>query len=365
MKTGSLLRLFPPPKYLMMSGVGFDISDRSLKYIELGEKNGSIIVNRFGSRIIPEGIIESGVIKNKEKLVNFLKFIKEELGVTYAIGSLPEERAFLSRIKLPLMDYKDIRNAIEAQLEEYIPLSVNDVIFDFELLGEVTSSRGEAGYLDINLVAFPKLVTETYGDAFKEAGFVPLAFEMETQSLIRAVVPRDERKSHLVVDFGKTRTTFVITNRGKIQFTSTIEVAGRDLDSAIMKSFEVDKFGAETIKKEKIFVNTKENEKFFTSLLPIISVVKDEIKKHINYWDSHLEKRGIKEGKIEEIILCGGDSNLFGLSDYLSAGLKISVNQGNPWINVTSFDKYVPDMELRESLMYASAIGLSLRTMVL
>jgi hypothetical protein len=38
------------------------------------------------------------------------------------------------------------------------------------------------------------------------------------------------------------------------------------------------------------------------------------------------------------------------------------VELGNPWINITDFKYYIPEIEFEDSLMYATAIGLALRT---
>jgi len=62
-------------------------------------------------------------------------------------------------------------------------------------------------------------------------------------------------------------------------------------------------------------------------------------------------------------LLCGGDANLIGFPEYLSYELKLPVEIGNPWINILSFEKRIPEIELRESLSYAIALGLALRAL--
>ena len=57
-----LSRIFPPPRYLQMPALGMDISDRSLKFVEILEKGGALRLGRFGKRTLPEGLIEAGEI---------------------------------------------------------------------------------------------------------------------------------------------------------------------------------------------------------------------------------------------------------------------------------------------------------------
>ena len=84
----------PPPDYLRMPVLCLDLSDKSLKYMELKRKNGVISVNRFGIFALENGIIEGGEIKQKDKLISFLKPIKEKLKTELVLASLPEEKSF-------------------------------------------------------------------------------------------------------------------------------------------------------------------------------------------------------------------------------------------------------------------------------
>ena len=229
-------------------------------------------------------------------------------------------------------------------------------IFDFDLKERIEKANS-SGYLDVNISAFPKKLVEAYRDAFKDAGFIPLAFEMEAWAFARAVVPQGVKEPYLIVDFGRTRTTFAIVSNGKVQFTSTINVAGNHLNSALVKSLKIDKTLAEKIKKERGLIRNKKdnNEEVFIALIPLVSAIKDEIRKHVSYWNSRREK-------IEKIILCGGDSNLPGFTEYLSYELKIPVELCNPWVNIVSFEEYIPEIALRDSLIYTTALGLALRS---
>jgi type IV pilus assembly protein PilM len=284
-----LLDFFPPPDYLLMPAVGVDVSDRSLKYIEISKRNKIFFVSRFKARSLVPGIVELGEIKQKEKLIVFLKSIKEEIKTKFVNVSLPEEKAFLGRIKLPVMREEEIRNMLEFQLEEHVPLSPQDAIFDFEIVNR-SNERKKEGYLNVNIVAFPRTLVEDYRDVFVAAGFTPLAFEMEAHAFARAVVPKEEKDSFLVMDFGKTRTTFAIVSDGKMQFASTVKIGGDNLNSALVSGLGVEFLRAEEIKKIHSFINNKENEKIFNLFLPIISAIKDEMSKNITYWNSHLEE---------------------------------------------------------------------------
>lgn len=347
------LDYFPPPDYLAMPAICLDISDRSMKYIEIERKNGSLRVGRFGLYSIPEGLIHKGEIKQKDELISFLKTIKSKLRTKYAVASLPEEKVFLSRIKFPSMDKSKMRESLNLQLDEYVPISSKEAVFDFEIMGE--SEDGKT--FDVNLAAFPKKFVEEYRDVLIGADFVPICFEMETQAFARAIVPKNEQGSVMVIDFGRTRATFAIVSEGKVQFATTVGVAGEEIEKAIMRDLKISQAEVEKAKREKGFIKNKSGQTVFNSVLPIVSVIKDEAEKHLNYW---LSREDNKNKNILKILLCGGESTLAGLPEYLSYELGRKVEAGNPWVNMTSFEDYVPEIERSDSLAYSTVIGLAL-----
>ena len=345
------------PKYLRMPAFGFDLSDRSLKYVLLEGNKNSLVASSFGERLIPEGVLESGEIKKSAELISFLKAIREEIRSDYCVVSLPEEKAFLVAVQIPQVNYKEIRNTIELQIEEYVPLKAEEVIFDFNIF------EFDGTAISLNVTAYPSAFILSYQNVFRQAGFMPIAFEMEMQAASRAVTSLLEEFPVMVVDFGKTRTSLGIVFRGETVYTSTIGVAGKDLNQAIAKSLGVDSFRAEEIKRQKGFVKSGDNQDVFQAMLPVISAVKEEIFKHMEYWESHGSLR-IKAGNkmvLKKLILLGGESNIKGFAEYLSYELKIRVTKGNPWENIVSLEEHIPEIDLETSLAFSTAIGLAIR----
>ena len=315
-------------------------------------------MGRFGKLVVPEGLIQSGEIKNKAGLTDFLRTNLSEFYGREIILSLPEEKAFVGLVTLPAIPEANLREALELQLEEHVPLAAPEAIFDYELLPK----SEDQDHLDVILVAFGRALVEDYRDAVKEAGFKPIVFEMETQALVLSVLPQFEAGTVMVIDFGRTRTSFVIVSGGIIRFTSTVNVAGEAMDQALAKARRIDVFAAERLKKEQGFVRTRENQEVFDALLPIISAIRDEISRHLIFWANHVTHVHQSEPQVQKLHLCGGDSNLTGLAEYLSYNLKLPVEVANPWVNITSFEEYIPEISSNESLSYATALGLALRS---
>jgi type IV pilus assembly protein PilM len=362
-----LNHLFPPPKFIDPPIVGLDVSDRSIKYVELSETASGRRLKRFGKKDLPPGIIVSGEIKKADEFSSLLASIFKPQKISRIFAAMPEERAYVSVIKLPEMEPSSMRDAIELELSRIIPLPAGEIIFDFELLPatiiakDATITEDQPLHRDIMVYAFPRLVVQNYLDAYLNAGLLPEFFTMETVSLSRALIPADKSLLPvMIIDFGKTRTSFVIVAERLVRFSSTVNIAGAELDQAIAKSLKISLAEAEKIKKEKGLAKTAENQIVFDALLPAVSAIADEAERHVLFWNSHAEHVHKSSPEIAEIILTGGDANLIGLKDYLAHKLGLPVERGNPWINVASFEDYVPEIGFNEAFTFSAAIGLGL-----
>jgi Tfp pilus assembly PilM family ATPase len=114
------------------------------------------------------------------------------------------------------------------------------------------------------------------------------------------------------------------------------------------------------MKKEYGLQRNVENKEIFPVLLNSVSVLRDEIAKNFMYWNTHQDEEGHEHPPIKKIILCGGDSNLIGLSEYLSISMKIKVEMGDVWTNIVNKEKYIPEIGFNKSLTFAAALGLAL-----
>ena len=61
-------KFFPTPSFLRFASVGIDVSDQSIKYAELKHMHGELRLGRYGSVVIPPGVIVSGRIQDSRKL---------------------------------------------------------------------------------------------------------------------------------------------------------------------------------------------------------------------------------------------------------------------------------------------------------
>ncbi len=350
----SFSRFFPTPKFLVVPSFGLDISDESIKFIELVKTKNGVKVNRYGERKIPEGIIESGKIKSPQRMEEVLVSLREKEGLKSVRVSLPEEQVYLFNLKLEKLGLENIREGIELSLEEYIPIPAEDAIFDYELLSEDDQN------LRLQVAAIPKNVIEEYLAVFKSSTISAKSFELEAQAISRAVIKEGDLETYMIVDLGKKRTGIFIVSNGLVIFTSTLDMGGVMLTNMIEKNFKISFEEAEKKKRECGLKRDALNTEVFSVLLNGVSIIRDEIVKHFIYWHTHKDEEGKDRPPIKKVILCGGDSNLIGLAEYFSVSMKTKVEIANVWINIIDTKEAIPDISFEESLTFASALGLAL-----
>ena len=320
-------------------------------------RNG-VKMGRYGERKIPAGIIESGKIKSPARLKEILISLRKEEGVKFVRVSLPEEQVYLFPLRLEKSDLKNVREGIELALEEHVPISATDTIFDYDFVGE------DAQSLEVLVAASTKNVIENYLSVFKDSFMSVQAFELEAQAISRAVIKKGDLETYMIVDFGKTRTGIFIISRGVVAFTSTLNIGGMSLDGMIQKNFNISFEEANKMKQQYGLERNAPNKEIFAVLLNSVSVLRDELVKHFLYWHTHRDEKEKNRPPIKKIILCGGDSNLIGLSEYLSVSMKSKVEMANVWINITKTEENVPEIGFNQSLSFAPALGLALGNFV-
>ncbi len=344
---------FPVPSFIMMSSCALDISDQSIKYGVLSETKNGLALDHYDQEVIPENVIVSGQIKNDSVLIEVLKKLKIKENLNFIRVALPEEQMYLFTLSLPKIEHKDIYNAIYLQLEEHAPIKAVEAIFAYNIISENVNNI----FVEVSAVAISTVNSYLY--VFEKASLVPLSLELEAQAIARSVVAYEDQSTCMIVDFGRARTGVSIASGGKVFFTTTVDFGGAELTKRIAEAFNISFEKAEDLKKSYGINSHNPDTKIFDAMLSGLALLKDELNKHCTFWQTH-NISGASHDPISQIILCGGDANLQGLTSYLESQLKIKVISANAWTNVSDFNSIVPKMSFEQSLSYTTVIGLAL-----
>lgn len=344
-----------------MPAVGLDISADAVRFIELKQKGENLEVSRYASRNFPMGIIANGHVQDKKRLQDVIASLAYEYKLSFANVSLPEEQAYLANMRIPRVPVNQVRGTIELSLEEHVPISGADATFDYIIIGEGSGQKKEG--IDVVVSVLPRTAVEEYLEIFHGTGITPKAFEFESQAMARSIIPKGDNGTFLVVDIGKMVTDVFVAANGVVQFSASLDIGGHNMTQAIEKALKVTYDEAEALKVKHGLIGGTKEEQVRTELLTVISDLRSRILRHYSYWQTHHgDKVG---GNIESVYLTGGGANLKGVAEFIAMALDVQVKIANPWVNVCSFEKYVPPLAMHESHGYTAAIGLALRNISL
>ncbi len=350
---------------LTPQGFGLDISDLSLKLVKLKKTKKKYRIEAFSETSLSKGIIKRGEVKKVDSLAEAIKKLvsrTKKLKTKYVVASLPEEKSFVQVISLPKMSKEEAKKAVFFEAENYIPFPLDKVYLDSQVVPSLR--QNQKSQMEVLLVALPKATVDPYFFALKKAGLAPLALEVESQSIARALI-KNETSSlpYLLIDIGATRTTFVLFGGKSIRFTASIPISSTLFTKAIAKTLKIDMQKAEKLKiKHGLKGNKKEGKEIFDALVPILTDLKEQINRYIDFYHSHVSQGYLSPdgSSVKKIILCGRGSNLLGLKEFLSQELKLPVELGNPLVNLALTTKESP-IPKKDLLGYTVAIGLAKR----
>ncbi len=363
MRQNLLLNFFPVPKYLKRPAIGFDISDHSIKFVELVPSGAGISLGRFSEREMPIGIVEGGELKDPKQFALILKELKDQFCLENVFISLPDDKAFTINLVLPPMREEEIRGSIELQLEEYIPLPVADIIFDYDLVSPVKSGAK----VEVGVFVLPRAMVESYLEVFSLVGLNVFAVETQSAALARTFVSSEDPLVTAIVDIGRTHTATFLLKNGTVVAAAAVPVGGEAITKSLEKNLKIDFAEAEKLKTEKGLSRSIDNKEAFFAIIPVVSAIKDEIERRVNFWLEYKEEGELastRPKKLDQIILCGGQSTLPGFSEYLEIHLKHPIVLGNPWLKIFPQGQVVSNLRFNEALRFATAIGLALRNFV-
>ena len=346
------------PQFLKLRTYAFDISDFSYKFLLLKDSVDGVIVEDFGEGEISPGIIQNGEVQDKEKLTQMLREVIIKHNIKYVAISLPDEKGFIRFLKMPTKTIKkdEIGGALSLQMEEHIPLPPNEVVFDYSVI------REDKDHFDVVLRAIPLTLVEMYCSIFKDAGATPVLIYQEMGAVVRAVVPNDFMELGMLLDWGKSRTSFAIFDQKIVTFSATVSVGGATLTDTISKQLKISIADAEQVKKNKARIafdsDALHRDEIIQAALPMVTALKEEAEKYIQYWQTHSETNA----RPKKLFLTGGDVFIHGFAEYLSRELDMQVVLGDSWVNINFPNKYIPELTKHDSVRYSCAVGLCLQT---
>lgn len=304
-----------------MPHAGLDISDDAIHCIEYHRTTHGLVIASYATKDLPLGLVDGGDIKDEKEFISILKEFTATNSLGYVKVSLPEEKAYLFQTEVPSADFSSIAQNIEFKLDQNVPLSAADALFQFDLMPKAVS--GEILRASVSVV--PRTYVEHYISLLRSAKLSTVAFEVAPKSIVAACTPQHEPGTKLIVHVMKKKTGLYIVSEGVVCFTSTVGWGSDELATS------------EATEGSNVLTN--------------------EINRVYSYW---LTRPDIHAG-ISEIVVVGSCAEACELMLRNHGGEALSRSVlPDVWHNAFDVNAYVPPITRSESLEYAIAAGLAL-----
>ena len=127
--------------------IGLDISSSSVKLVELSQSaTGEYILERFASEPFEKGWIADGQIEKFDEVAEAVRKVVTKSGTkTKQVAmAMPQSAVITKKIMLPGgLREEEMEMQVEAEANQYIPFSLDEVSLDFCVVGPSTTSAGD------------------------------------------------------------------------------------------------------------------------------------------------------------------------------------------------------------------------------
>jgi len=334
---------------------GIDIGESAIKAVRLRRAGDAVVVQDY--RTIPcEARIEEAAAGDKEfRIRNAVATLQREVklkGTTVAV-SIPGHDVFPRFIPLPPVEKKRIPEIVRYEARTQMPFPIEEVVWDYQ---PVTGYDVPGEEVEVALFAIKKATVYGFLTNLRLGGLAPDLVEITPLALYNFLIyDRDVDTGTVVIDVGAGNTDLVIID-GERFWTRNVSISGNDITRALQEKYQISFEEAESLKLKA--ASSKQAEKLFGAMRPIVDDLLGEIQRSIGYY-----KAQTRNVRIENVVLLGNAFKLNGLVDYFRKNLDYNVSLLSSIERVqmagsSDTEKFEPELP-----NYAVAIGLGIQAL--
>lgn len=342
----------------MVKTFGLDIGTTSIKAVSLKQEQKKLSVEAIAVSPFTAKNILSESIVNQQTIASSIKEMLQVAQVkTRSVNvSIPASQVYTKIIEMPELSEKELASSLSWEMEQYIPLPLNQVRTDWQILDHF-NKNGEKT-MSVLIVAASLAVLQKFENILKLSTLTPVSIETEMISVYRALFPMlKDTDSVLIIHLGSSTTTIAISSGGVLRLIATIGLGGLAITRAISSDLGISTAQAEEIKKVYGLKNDILEGKVGKALFPIMEAIAGDIKRAIL---TYKEKN--PNVTISQAVLSGGTAMLPGIDGFFLNALGLQVVIGNTF--TLHGIGNVPEEILAEAPSYNVVVGLALRDYV-
>lgn len=292
----------------MADYVGLDIGRTAIKAVRFRRRlSGRESIEYFHQKLPITGDAGVDQAQVAELLRTFVQ--RHHLRSIPVVTALACRDLFLRTLTLPFSDAEKVAQIAPFELENLIPLPLDEVAVGCVVLSSDGTSReaGPAGSSDVLVVAAPRATVSEHIKFLADVGIDPalvnvdaLALFAVTQQLRRegAKVPADLA----IIDLGASKTTMCLTHQDRPWLLRTLPWGGDQVTESVMKQYGCTRTEAEQRKRN---LPDDQHERWLAPLVKDVQLT-------LHAYEASTQTR------LRQCWLSGGGAKLQGVSAYLA-----------------------------------------------
>jgi type IV pilus assembly protein PilM len=308
---------------------GLDITTSSIKLIELAPQGRGYLVECYAAEPSPPNSITEKSIVDADAVGEALRRAVKRAATkaTEVAIAISGDAAITKVIQMARhLNDNDMEAQVEIQADQYIPFPMEEVSFDFQVIGE---SPNDPDMVDVLLVATRTENVDQRRAAVESAGLKarivdvePFALENACNLLTHQMPEGGMDQQIAVVDFGASSTTFSVLQNLRVVYTRDFNFGGQQLTEEIMRIYGLSLEDAGRAKKEGGLPSNYQPE----VLDPFVDDMTQQVSRSLQFF---LASGGGRE-QPDQILVCGGCANIPGVADLIASKVGIPTEIGDP-----------------------------------
>lgn len=334
-----------------------DIGTNAIRVVQLspaGQGSWSLVAHAYVP--IESALTMSDSPESRRKLSETIMTAVGQSGIRTknVVLGLPSSKTFTTVIDVPTVSESELRATMKYQIDQYIPMAVDDAKVDWALLGPSLHIQNQQEVL-ISSVA--KAYSEERLEMVEALGLNVIAAEPDPIAMVRALVPPNSTNiAMLMIDIGELSTDLAITYGDAPRLIRTIPTGLSSLVKAAAQNLNVQedqarqfilKFGLAPDRLEGQVLHAVEN---------VLDGFAAEVTKSVKFFQTRYPNV-----PINAMILSGFGAIIPRLNDYLTAKVGVRAAVANPWQGVRLSQSDQQQLAAVAS-EFSTAIGLAKRS---
>ncbi len=314
--------------------VGLDIGTSGVRAAELTLGKGGATLERFGQVALPPGAVRDGEVIDADAVAEAIKqlWAQAKFSTKKVVVGVANQKVVVRQVDLPWLPTNELKKALAFQVQDYIPMPVEQAILDFHPLEEFTNESG-GRMLRVLLVAAARDMVTSAIEAVQKAGLTPEMVDLTSFAVLRSLVTMDttglqSSQAEALVDVGANVTNIVVHQGGVPRFVRILLMGGSDVTDAVAERLGVPAEQAEAIKQEtgmSPVPGAADATPASRAIEATAGAFVEEVRGSLDYF---MAQPGAS--RISRVVLSGGGSRLAGLEQRLATATRLPVQAARP-----------------------------------